>query len=126
MPAPACGRVPGAPVLGRDGLLREFRDATDYVSLNRGLRDWRDRRAEQRWRRLFETHAEAGEQVFEVISCTYGSDPQDRRMAALTDAALYLCADPPRADSYVLPWTPGSAMQVRGPGPHMRDSDGHH
>jgi hypothetical protein len=61
-----------------------------------GLRDWRQRRSDRQWHELFQANARSGEQVVVLTSCTYGSDPLDRRMAALTDAALYLCAVPAR------------------------------
>lgn len=61
-----------------------------------GLRDWRQRRADRRWQEIFQARIHEGEDLLIVTPCTFGSDPLDRRMAALTDDALYLCAVPPK------------------------------
>jgi len=61
-----------------------------------GLRDWRQRRAGRRWQEIFQARIHEGEDLLIVTPCTFGTDPLDRRMAALTDDALYLCVVPPK------------------------------
>ena len=45
---------------------------------------------------FFQARIHEGEALLIVAPCTFGSDPLDRRMVALTDDALYLCAVPPK------------------------------
>jgi hypothetical protein len=61
-----------------------------------GLRDWQQRRADRRWQEIFQARIHEGEDLLIVTPCTFGTDPLDRRMVALTDDALYLCAVPPK------------------------------